>query len=782
MKNDNNNQQQKYKKLSLAVAIAAIGTVNVAYALQEMTDTELSSIDAQDGLYINAEYDSATIDRVYWQDKAGQSDNTETTLGMYFDGVTLTKTGATHSTSASHTGNLHTTINLDIGSNGTSTGVALQSSAYFGTLKANSLKICDATGSICGSTYGSFAVQSQEDVIFNLTTKDGFFNKNALMNVDLGLKNLNIYLTQQASGGINNQFIIRDFNFNFTGKGYIYIGDSTETNPSYRDALVLETRDAANYIDLNKVQDINYSGKYNSGLNLDIVYKGNTGTTLSTNDNANPVKGVLRLGASGRATNASLVVKGVDASSILGAAYNVDGVTAGTGTGGSLAGSQGLYMRVKADFTKHNDTLGGNESTLELGHGGTNAYGVEFSNLTPLLIRKTIANGGTPLNTDRAYFDTGDVYINLINSKKVQMPVNTTLNTSRLTINGSTGVITPTTDYSHVVHSQASNPNALAVAVRGFNFNAVARTSRFTVSNDVTNVADIPSNTAQNWGLGLPFYNLNANMITYGTTVSGSERLGFALGLSTEGRNTTGDKTTSIILIDGATNPLDSNNPTNYYIGLRNIDMLITAYGTLGLENNKINLNMPKLTIAGAMELAGGYLPGSRYRSNFGTVCTAANEAACYVSLDNFTKKDDVFLGVKLKLDGSMNLDIVPGVDTLSGNRLSFEGNYDLKGNTTESGVQYTTSTLQLVDPVDGSIVGLDNITGNIGFNNQIKINKDTVSFSYALTFNPNQTADKVFRVRDINLYPPTGNGQRLGEIAITGGKLVSNITFKPRD
>ena len=63
MKNDNNNQRQKYKKLSLSVAIAAIGTVNVAYALQEMTDTELSSIDAQDGLYINAEYDSATIDR-----------------------------------------------------------------------------------------------------------------------------------------------------------------------------------------------------------------------------------------------------------------------------------------------------------------------------------------------------------------------------------------------------------------------------------------------------------------------------------------------------------------------------------------------------------------------------------------------------------------------------------------------------------------------------------------------------------------------------------------------
>lgn len=803
MKNDNNNQQQKYKKLSLSVAIAAIGTINVAYALQEMTDTEMSTIDAQDGLYINAEYDSATIGRVYWQDKAGQSDNNETTLGMYFDGVTLTKTGATHSTDTAHTSKLHTTLNLDIGSNGTDdTGIALRSNTYFGTIKANSLKICDAAGAVCGDNYGSFAVQSQEDIVFNLTTQNGLFNKNALMNVDLGLKNLNFYLTQQAAGAINNQLVVRNFNFNFTGKGYIYVGDNTESNPSYRDALVLETRDAANYIDLNKVEDVDYTGKFNAGLNIDMVYKGNTGTTLSTKDPMNPVKGVLRLGASGRATNASLVVKGVDASTILGAAYAVDGVTAGTGTGGSLAGSQGLYMRVRADFTKkvwdsvtntyNNDDAGivggfadnGEGSTLELGHGGTNAYGVEFSNLTPLLVRDSIAAGGTALTEKRAYFDTGDVYINLINSKKVQMPVNTTLNGSRLTIGSTTGTITTNADYSHLVHNAAANPNALAIAVRGFNFNAVARTTRFIASSDVTG-ADIPTNAAQNWGLGLPFYNLNANMITYGTTVSGSERLGFALGLSTEGVNKTalpdgtpiGARTTSIMLIDGASNALDGGNPTNYYIGLRNIDMLITAYGTLGLENNKINLTMPKLTIAAAMELAGGYLPGSRYRSNF-SGCTAANEVACYVPVDSFTKKDDVFLGVKLKLDGSMNLDIVPGVDTLAGNALSFVGNYDLKG----AGGDYTASTIQLVDPIDGSIVGFDNITGNIGFDNKIKINKDTIAFSYGLTFNPDQTQDKVFRIRDINLYPPTGNGQRLGEMVMTGGRLDTNMTFKPRN
>jgi hypothetical protein len=791
-------QQHSHRKLALVVAIASVSMANFSYAMQAMTDTEMGMIDAQDGLFVNAEYDSATVGRLFWQDKSGQSDNTETTLGAYFDGVSLTPTGASHSTDATHTTKLHTTLNLDIGSNGANTGVALRSAAYFGTLKANTFKICDAAGSVCGDNYGSLAIQSQEDVLFNLTTTHGLFNKNGLANVELGIKNLNIYFTQKDSGGVNNQFIVKDFNFNFAGKGYIFVGDNTETNPSYRDALVLETRDAANYMDLNRVNDINFAGKTKAGLNLDYAYKANTGATLSTTG----AQGLLRLGASGRATNASLVVKGVDgrnatpADSILGAAYSAAGVAATT-IDGSIAGSQGVYTRIRADFTKDdadasNATFGtaGKGSTLELAHGGTNAYGVEFSNLSPLLIRKTIAAGGTPLNTDRAYFDTGDVYLNLINSKRVQMPVNTTLNTSRLTVNGTTGVITPTTDYSHLVHNSASNPNALAISVRDFNFNAVARQSRFIVSNDVTNAADIPTNAAQNWGLGLPIYNLHANMITYGVNNAGTERLGFALGLSTQGNNsdnnpltnTDGDKTTSILVIDGADNPLDSNNPTNYYVGLRNIDMLITAYGTLGLENNKINLNMPKLTIAAAMELAGGYLPGSRYRSNFAG-CSAANEAACYVPLDNFTKKDDVFLGVKLKLDGSMNLDIVPGTDTLAGNRLSFEGNYDLKGDFTDiNGVQYTASTIQFVDPIDNSALGLDNITGNIGFNNQIKINKDTVSFNYAFTFNPDQTAEKVFRIRDVNLYPATGNGQRLGEMAMTGGRLVSNITFKPRD
>ncbi len=112
--------------------------------------------------------------------------------------------------------------------------------------------------------------------------------------------------------------LLETLTLTFEGQGYMYVGDSTESNPSYRDALVLETRDAANYIDLKRVADVNplYNGRSNPGVNIDMVYKGNTGSTLSTTDNTNPIKGLLRLGASGRATNASMVIKGVDASNV----------------------------------------------------------------------------------------------------------------------------------------------------------------------------------------------------------------------------------------------------------------------------------------------------------------------------------------------------------------------------------------------------------------------------------------------------------------------------------
>src|SRR3970282_975557 len=119
---------------------------------------------------------------------------------------------------------------------------------------------------------------------------------------------------------------------------------------------------------------------------------------------------------------------------------------------------------------------------------------------------------------------------------------------------------------------------------------------------------------------------------------------------------------TSIMVIDGAPNANDANLPMNRYVGLRNIDMLIKAYGTISLKGNKININMPSFTIAAAAQVSAGYLPGAKYSTGAG-----------YAPLDGFTKPDDVLFGLKLKLNGSANLDIVPAtqaVPNLAQNRL----------------------------------------------------------------------------------------------------------------
>ena len=121
------------------------------------------------------------------------------------------------------------------------------------------------------------------------------------------------------------------------------------------------------------------------------------------------------------------------------------------------------------------------------------------------------------------------------------------------------------------------------------------------------------------WGLGLPFYNLNSNIAVYSTkytgqvynlnnttnvvtpsTVTNVDRLGLALGLSVQGRNDDGTKTTSIMVVDA---------DRNYYVGLRNIDMLLRSYGSMGFENGNVNVDLKNLLMVMAAEIAAGYLP-----------------------------------------------------------------------------------------------------------------------------------------------------------------------------
>ena len=570
----------------------------------------------------------------------------------------------------------------------------------------------------------------------------------------------------------------------------------------------------------------------NKNVNPNNRYSVDT-TKTPVNGQATPetAKGLIRLGASGRMVNGSIQVRGTNANSndgftrtdpvydvtankfgnpdntnILGKANNA---VSATGTQ-NIIGNTGIAFRMKADFTKKNDPMLEGDNTkataLEIGGAGFNTYGFEFGELTGLNLRS------------RGSFDTGNVYLNLVDTKTVFLPANKALQTSRYWNGSSSTTLTTDADYVQNIHNGTTdqNPYALLAAIRGAEFQAFSRSGRFTNSARTTGttIPKINDTAGNTWGLALPFYDLNANLAMYGTTapadayyydlggtrytvVAGAERLGFSLAMSTTGMNgstdTTKQKTTSILLLDNA----DTNSVR--YIGLRNIDMLLRGTGTIGLENGSFNASLKDILIILSAQIAGGYLPGALYK---GTSTAASASSA------DFSNNNDVLLSTKLRLDGKkIDLSLIPNSEYTStdGSRLSVVGELELKA--VKDGGK---SAIQLSDPLDGSTVGFDNIDGKVAFNNAIIIAPDTrqtcptvgcdgmVSFKAGLTFNPAGTtgignsgaatdAEKiagVLRVRDINLYPPTvgAQPQRLGEMVLTGGRIIGQLGIIPRN
>ena len=793
MKNNKNRQLPVFRLTALAMSLCA--AQSSVYAMQALDEQDLRAVNAQDGIMLDAQYDSLNIDRLYWEDKVGMSTGSDTALRAYADGISITKN--------SPTDHIGTTFKINAGSDtGTGkAGVDLSIVSRYGTITADAFKICDAEGDNCGQSPFGLTVQSTKDAKLHFITQDGLFSPTSLSSAEISWVDVNIYLsnlenTAQPLSSTINQLILKGFNFNVKGQGYMYVDPIK--------GLVLSTEPGSGtgtsgYFDLNRVCVLaSCTGTLDAtnskpGLNIDFVAKKNSGNINGkTTYNVDNTSGMIRVGASGRLKNASLTIRGTNGATdtngaILGKAYSAGNSTFTPDSGSvNIMGSSGIAMRVKADFT--ND--GSNPTTLELGHGGDNAYALQFSNFSPLLIRKQ--NNGGAFNPDAAYFDSGNVYVNLANTKRLALPENSALNAAPILA----GKLTISDDYKQLVHSATgANPNAVVVATRGTDFQALSRHTEFIADQKIYNDGDTsndPSSTQATtgtWGLGLPFYNLNSNLAIYGTTFTGkpygsaavtnAQRLGFALGMTTQGVSADGSKTTSILLIDGkkysptsfdattkVRNADPAGDPINYYIGVRNIDMLLKGYGSIGMENGSLNLNIPDFMFAAAGQVAVGYLPGSQYKTSLGGT-------AKYAPIDGFLTTKDVLFGLRLRMAGSVDMTMVPGGTTAESNFISFDGNLNL-----------TSGAVQIVEPVDGSIIGLDNITGKLGFSNQIKIHKDNVDFNTAFTINPNKDAAGVLRIKDFNLYPATGgvpgNAQRLGEMVFTGGKITSNFNITP--
>ena len=781
------NKQKKFLLNVLSCSI--LFSMQNGYAMQAMNDRDMRAVDGQDGIIADVSYGSVGFDQLYWDDKTGSSAtaNTQDSLRASLTGVKITTANANQS---------NVTVKMNAGSlaNGSKTGLDLDVAANLGTVQADKFTLCKTSdsSSTCtnAASFGKFRIQNTANtpITMHMTTAVGLFSKTGFSSLDLGIKGLDIGLSQKQDSSTYNALVMNDFNFNFGAKGYMYV-DPTE-------GLVLRTNPVAGsgatdigYVDFKR--DVN--GK--SGLNLEFMLQPNVasnGTMIS----ANSAKGVIRAGANGRMINGVLQLRGTQdtASTIL-------GVT----NGNSIAGDTGLAFRLNGEFTSDRDNLSGVEATsLELGGAGNQTYGLRFANITPLLTRKNIigteTTSGVALNSDHAGLSMDGIYFNLVNANQITLPTNTALTSTYLGNSVDANKLVNTNDYIQTLST--NNTPYTVLAIRGMNFSALSRRGQF-IYTDANGVVS-PVSTTTKWGLGLPIYNLNANfafsprlsngsasgdyLVAYNngviqkTAISGSERIGFSGSISTQGVSSDGSKSTSIILIDGGANANDNNNPTDYYVGLRNIDMLLNGTGSMGFENGRINVSMPKLLMAMSAQLAAGYLPGAKYK-------TCPSSSGCYASSDSFTKNYDVLAAIKLRLAGQANFSIIPlsltasdynsdGTPKEDKNALNFIGLLELD--------KTQNNSIQLVDPIDGSTMGLDNIVGTVAFDNKIVVNSNNVGFNLGFNFNPNKTAAEVFRVKNIDFYPSVngtvGSAQRLGELAITGGRLTSEMKITPRD
>lgn len=794
------------RRFVLTTLASSILLSQSVYALQELKDNDLSQVNAQDGLYIQTEYKQMDFDQLYWQDKVGTPTG-EKDLRATANGVQIRKNmayeGGDYQLGTNYKIQSGTTVK-----NGNATaGLDFEIETMPSTISVKGFKVCNETAGTCDPLIGNVAIQTGSPQYIHFETKNGLFDPNSQSDLRLSLQNINMYIgLSNTISDYYNQLILKNFNFNFLGKGVMYVdptkGLMLQTNAvsaSVPASLSQAPNDTYGYIDFTRVpipnmdstQSANATYKdtdgiaTSSGLNIELMTKKaayvdptNPVYTLasdtSTSDNA--AKGLIRVGASGRMVNSYLQIRGVNANgqditkNVLGYATNSDNgdPSVSTGANGTVLGSTGIGARLHGEFTRDGDGMLGTDgetTKLEIGGAGTNTFGFEFSELSPL-----ISN-----SNERAYFDSGNVYLSLANTRHLILPENTVLNSARL--GGASGTLTTAADYKQQI-ANTTTPNSLVVAIRGGDFQAVSKRGRFTSSAGVStaNKIDPTEGTANTWGLGLPYYNLNSNIAVYSTkytgkvfnlnnttntvsstTVNDVDRLGLALGLSVQGRSADGTKTTSIMVVDAS---------RNYYIGLRNIDMLLRGYGTMGFENGNVNVSLKDLLMVMAAEIAGGYLPSY----NTAGVPTSGVR-------NPFNTKDDVLFGLKLKMLGDMDFSLIPNneISTTNGNRLSIVGRYLLKE-----------GAIQLSDPIDESMIGLDNISGLVQFNNAIVVNKDNVGFNYGFTINPDREAENVLRVRDLNLYPKlsdaTNTGQRLGEMVMTGGRINANMSITPRN
>lgn len=760
-----------HKIIKLNLLTLCICAANQSYALQALNDQILSDVTGQDGISITHEASKVDIKQLNWVDPA-EVGKTPIKLGLHNIEM-KTATGYN---------NIKTKLDFDVGTtqlaNGTQ-GVGIQLSASVSSFTATAAQIMLMCSPNCATgetdqNLGSFKLSTISPFEVYLATTSGLFNRDSKVHLDFKLQNASI------SYGQNNQDLtLKDFNFNLSADGYLYI-DETEgvvltSKGSVGDNIVVLGR----VEDKTDVHDSRVGNATNPGLNVDLRY----GSVNSTHRN------LIRIGASGALTNGKIALN-ADQTGV--AKFNtvnrVNGnvqeneVVASAGYGFKNAG--GLHLNVSADFTRAGNSLLGaaTPTTFELGHTGTGSYAIEFSNLSPLNVRSS-TDPNSAINSQNAYIDFGQIYINNIRTNSMGFVVNDQIKT-----------ILGAQNYELIYNpSPTGNASNMAfIAVRGLDFQAIARKARFISDNSIA----VNNTNEGTWGLGIPIYNLNANAAFFSkkyTNTAGTVKdgLGYDIAVSTDGygEDSQGNpKTTSIIVIDGAMSK--HGEEVNYYTGLRNIDSYFKANGVIGFNENEIYIKADSLLFAANAEIAIGQLPGALYNCPEG-VNSCAKEV---VPINNFAKKDDVLASIAFMLDGKGELFIIPGLEAVGGtpqsNYLSFKSNFefntlsstDLSNESKKGSFISLSNTDSNGTATKTSSFNLNKMQGHLGLNGKIHMQKDSVVIDNQVQFNHKALAGgqgTAFRT-EVALSP-TGTMQKVADIAITGGAMRSTLGITPR-
>src|SRR5690606_8365093 len=134
-------------------------------------------------------------------------------------------------------------------------------------------------------------------------------------------------------------------------------------------------------------------------------------------------------------------------------------------------------------------------TTLEIGHTGKGSHAIEFSNLRQLTTR---AADGT-LHKKNAYIDFGDIYINTITTKTLDFIVNEN-------IQKTLAVTSPI--LKQTLTNAAIPKDVVLIAIRGMDFQSIAAKARIISDNSLQKL----NGSGGTWGIGIPIYNLNANV------------------------------------------------------------------------------------------------------------------------------------------------------------------------------------------------------------------------------------------------------------------------------